>query len=134
MTPEEITERHRELGAEIEHALRSVDDDVDEEEWDGEPPTRQYVEAAARHARSLGNALVTFAPTPVVFVDPDGDIAFRWYVDNDMRLVVSVSPEGRVAYAAMLRCSRQRGTEPWPDDAVPWLSMILRRLYPPYKD
>jgi len=85
--------------------------------------------AAADYARRLGRALIAFGPVPRAAVDPDGEVGLRWYRDALHRLAVSVSPEGRIAYAAHLGEDRVHGTEHLRSGAASTLSDLLTRLY-----
>jgi hypothetical protein len=78
--------------------------------WDGygaEPVSRETYLQAYRFAESL--PLGTQPPT--VTTEPDGHIAFEWYVSPHRTLSVSVSPEGDLHYSALLGPNKAYGTE-----------------------
>jgi hypothetical protein len=50
-------------------------------------------------------------PNPSVGAEPDGHLTFEWHRSSRRTLSISVSPEGKLHYAALLDSSKAYGTE-----------------------
>lgn len=97
--------------------------------WDGygaEPVTPATHAAAKRFIRSLPPGF----PTPELAPDPDGCINFEWHRSPRKTLAVSVHPDYRVDFAALLGAATIHGSEPFFSEKLP-LSVVdlVRRLY-----
>jgi hypothetical protein len=80
--------------------------------WDGygaEPVSRDAFGFAYRFLDTLPLG----TPAPSIGAEPDGHITLEWYKSPRRTLSVSVSPDGKLHYAALIGASRQYGTEPF---------------------
>lgn len=58
-------------------------------------------------------ALPLGTPAPSIGAEPDGHVTMEWHKSPRRTLSVSVSPDGKLHYAALIGSSRQYGTEPF---------------------
>lgn len=77
--------------------------------WDGEGSI-----AVSRETLSLARELVESLPTgfrtPEISAEPDGHIHLEWFINNRRVLGVSVNPDGRLHWAALIGDEDPRGT------------------------
>jgi hypothetical protein len=78
--------------------------------WDGYGAAPVSPEAYA-YAYRFVESLPLGTPSPAVTAEPDGHLAFEWYVSPHRTLSVSVSPEGDLHYSALLGPNKAFGTE-----------------------
>jgi hypothetical protein len=64
---------------------------------------------------------------PEVSIDPDGEVAFDWYRDDDM-LSVSLGPTGRLTYAWDIQDGPKSATALFPGEMPTTLVEALRRF------
>lgn len=95
--------------------------------WDGygaEPVSQETYVRAYRFVESLPLG----TPAPVVTAEPDGQLAFEWYVSPRRTLSVSVSPEGDLHYSALLGPNKSFGTEVFLDETPKAILDLIRRV------
>ncbi|MDR5729829.1 MAG: hypothetical protein RB191_20645 [Terriglobia bacterium] len=93
-------------------ALHYVYKECSHTDWDGygaEPVSSDVFWLAYRFL----SALPLGTPAPSIGAEPDGHITLEWYRSPRRTLSVSVSPDGKLHYAALIGPSRQYGTEPF---------------------
>ena len=77
--------------------------------WDGEGSVAVTRQTLSR-ARELVESLPTEFRTPEISAEPDGHIHLEWFVSNRRVLGVSVNPDGRLHWAALIGEEDPRGT------------------------
>jgi hypothetical protein len=87
---------------------------------------------AAEHALTFLQALPTTVPAPDVSVDPDGEVDLLWQRDPTTTISVSIGPNGRLTYAALVGTAQSCGTE-WlageiPQPILDSLARVLDRM------
>jgi hypothetical protein len=95
--------------------------------WDGygaEPVRSDTYLNAYRFVEAL-----PLGRTPSVSAEPDGHIAFEWYVSPHRTLSVSVSPEGDLHYSALIGPNKAFGTEVFLGEMPTAILDLLRRVY-----
>jgi len=98
--------------------------------WDGdaaEPIDLDSLSIAAALARSLPIGI----PSPIVGVEPDGQVTLEWYASPTRVLSVSADPRGELHYAALLGAEKQYGTLPFLGDVPRSILAIVRRVSVP---
>ena len=97
--------------------------------WDGygaEAVGIPAYNAAQRFIRSLPAGI----PVPELAADPDGCINFEWHVSPRRTFVVSVHPDYRLDFAALLGTARIHGSEPFFTTELPEsIGQLVRRVY-----
>ncbi|HEV2211222.1 MAG TPA: hypothetical protein VG167_20865 [Verrucomicrobiae bacterium] len=78
--------------------------------WDGYG-AEAVTAATYRNAFRFIEALPLGTRAPSISAEPDGQIAFEWYVSPHRTLSVSISPEGDLHYSALLGPNKAFGTE-----------------------
>ena len=81
-------------------------------DWDGYDAF-PVQESTLNYAYAVIQALPLGFPLPSVGAEPDGHLTLDWYRDPHWTISVSVSPEGKLYYAALLGNSDPRGSEPF---------------------
>jgi hypothetical protein len=81
-------------------------------------------------ARQFIGALPLGTPPPSLGADPDGEITFEWYHSPRRTLSVSVSPEGKLHYAALLGGSKGYGTEVFYGEAPKKIVDLIYEVMP----
>ncbi|MBE9478697.1 MAG: hypothetical protein IMY80_01935 [Chloroflexi bacterium] len=114
----------RRLLQEIEEAF----EECSSENWDGHGSDPvDLITYAAAVAFLLH--LPTDIPTAEIAVEPDGEIAFEWYISPEMIFSVSIGPGGVLTYAGRFGAATTHGTEVFEGD-IPWeILENLGRLY-----
>jgi hypothetical protein len=87
---------------------------------------------AAEQALKFIQALPTTVPVPDVSADPDGEVDLLWQLDPARAVSVSVGPNGRLTYAALMGTAQSYGTE-WLASEIPQpildsLGRVLNRM------
>lgn len=93
-------------------ALYTIAEECAALNWDGyeaEPVSDATYGLAYRFLE----ALPLGTPMPTVGAEPDGQITFEWHRSADWTLSVSVDPEGKLHYSALLGASKVHGEEPF---------------------
>jgi len=84
-------------------------DNASTDGWDGEGSV-----SVSRQTLSLARDLVESLPTefrtPEISAEPDGHIHLEWFISNRRVLGVSVNPDGRLHWAALVGEEDPRGT------------------------
>lgn len=96
----------------VKEALYTVAEECRSPNWDGYG-AKPVSEAAFRLAYRFLEALPLGCSTPTVGAEPDGQITFEWHRSARRTLSVSIDPEGRVHYAALLGARKEHGQEPF---------------------
>ena len=95
--------------------------------WDGygaDPAS----EASIKLARELICALPESKIRPSVGVEPDGQIELEWYRAPRKTLSVSIDPNGKLHYAALIGDSESYGTEPFYGDLSKVIVDLIGRV------
>lgn len=108
--------------------LIDVLDDCDHEGWDGADAAAVSIDAYV-HARIFLESLPSTFPTPDVYAEPDGEIAFDWVVSRTRMFSVSFGSDRRLAYSGLIDGNSAYGTEEISDHFPPLIAGYLRRLY-----
>ena len=87
---------------------------------------------SAEHALRFIQTLPTTVPVPDVSADPDGEVDLLWQLDPTRTISVSVGPNGRLTYAALMGTAQSYGTE-WLANEIPQpildgLTRVLNRI------
>lgn len=98
--------------------LEEVRNEASAEGWDGYGGKPMSPDAFL-NAKLFIAALPTTAPQPEVSADPDGDVALDWYFGPRKALSVSISSDGRCAFAWIRGHRTFRGTDWVDDDGIP---------------
>ena len=80
--------------------------------WDGYGAEAVSVEAYVAAQRFIRSLPAGF-PTPELAADPDGCVNFDWHVSPRRTLVVSVHPDFRLDFAALIGTAKIYGSEPF---------------------
>ena len=73
---------------------------------------------SAEQALKFIQALPTTVPAPDVSADPDGEVDLLWQRDPTRTISVSVGPNGKLTYAALMGTAQTFGTE-WLSNEIP---------------
>jgi hypothetical protein len=111
---------HRRLLREIEEVFEKCASD----NWDGYGAKGISVLTYA-NALAFLLRLPTNAPMAEITAEPDGDIAFEWYLSPDRVLAVSIGRDNTLTYAGRFGSATTYGTEIFEGD-TPWT--ILKNL------
>lgn len=76
----------------------------------------------------LFHSLPRMLPLPDVSVDPDGEVAFEWYVEPRRSFSVSVGADGVLTYAGLFGSAKVHGTEHLVDELPETIRWNLHRL------
>jgi len=113
--------------AELLDNLRLLAEECGVDDWDGHgapPLTEAVIDMSQRILESLPPSL----PDPDLGAEPDGHITLEWYSSPRRLLSVSISPRGRLHYAALVGDDRRSGamtfSDAFPDD----LTALARRV------
>ena len=68
--------------------------------------------------------------TPELSPDPDGCVMFEWHAAPNRTLAVSVRPDFRVDFAALLGTARIHGSEPFFSELPQSVRDLVRRIHP----
>ncbi|VVM04933.1 hypothetical protein MAMC_00313 [Methylacidimicrobium cyclopophantes] len=96
----------------VKEALYTVAEECRSPNWDGYGAV-PVSEEAYRLAYRFLEALPLGYAMPTVGVEPDGQITFEWHRSARRTLSVSIDPEGRVHYSALLGARKEHGEEPF---------------------
>lgn len=114
--------------AEALNALREVFEECSEDNWDGYGASAVSINTYLESRRFL-QALPTTIPIPEITVDPDGEIAFEWYVRPRRVLSVSVGSDNILTYAGIFGISKTHGTEYFREELPAAILSNLQRLF-----
>src|SRR6266567_1564275 len=96
--------------------------------WDGYGAQAVTYSVKLR-AEEFLDALPAGVPRPAIAADPDGEVAFEWYVAPRQVFSVSVGDGYEVAYAGLFGVNKTHGTEYFMDELPAEVMNNLRRLY-----
>ena len=109
-------------------ALTEACNEATEPNWDGFGALPVQGDAC-QAARLLVEQLPSWADSPSVGVDPDGEVSFEWINGPRRRFSISLNDRGRLAYAGMYGPRRTRGIDYFFDQVPSVVFENLRRLY-----
>lgn len=109
-------------------ALEQVFEECSEDNWDGYGASAVEVDTYLESRRFL-QSLPTTIPIPEITVEPDGEIAFEWYVAPRKILSVSVGSHNILTYAGLFGLSKTHGTEYFGDELPATILSNLQRLF-----
>jgi len=98
------------------------------DDWDGYG-ARAVTYGVKLRAEEFLDALPAGVPLPIVAADPDGEVAFEWYLGPRQVFSVSVGSRYEVAYAGIIGANTTHGTEYFMDELPATVLENLRRLY-----
>lgn len=107
--------------------LRAAYVEAAEPNWDGYG-AQPADPLAYHHARRFATLLYREQQPTDISIDPDGEISFDWDHGIDYVVSVSVSREGRLAYAARVGPNRSRGIERLSDGVPEQILALIRRV------
>jgi hypothetical protein len=90
--------------------LKEIWEETREENWDGYGASPVSV-LAFLNARAFLSNLPTTVPIPEITVEPDGEIAFEWYLQPRWVFSVSVGSNNELTYAGLFGRNKIHGTE-----------------------
>lgn len=96
--------------------------------WDGYDALAVEV-ATLRNTYSLIESLPLGYPLPSIGAEPDGHLTLEWYRHPRWILSVSISPEGKLFYAALFGNSDIRGSEPYLDEVPQSILDLVQRVH-----
>jgi hypothetical protein len=97
--------------------------------WDGYDAL-PVTEIAYNLARQFIVALPLGTPPPSLGADPDGEITVEWHHSPRRTLSVSVNPDGKLDYAALLGTSRVYGTEVFYGEVPKKIVDLIYEVFP----
>ena len=95
--------------------------------WDGYGG-RAFSKDAYHRALSFLKRLPTGTPSPHISVEPDGEVAFEWYISPRRVLSISVGASGQLSFAGIFGRSTTYGREFLMDEIPAPILYNLRRL------
>jgi len=119
------------LGAsyrEVSSALEEAYEEHSSENWDGYG-AKAISPASYNLAFRFLETLPLSLPAPQVSVEPDGEIAFEWYMGPRRVFSVSVGAHGDLSYAGLFGRSTAYGTEFFGDELPQKIVENLDRLF-----
>ncbi len=114
--------------AQARAALEGAYAEASTDNWDGYG-ARAVTYGVKLRAEEFLDALPAGVPRPVIAADPDGEVAFEWYVAPRQVFSVSVGDGYGVAYAGLFGVNKTHGTEYFMDELPAEVMKNLRRLY-----
>lgn len=119
-----MSHQETELAASLEVACAEAATD----NWDGYG-AKAVTYGTKLRAEAFLAALPAGIPLPIVAADPDGEVAFEWYVAPRQVFSVSVGSRYEIAYAGVFGANTIHGTEYFMDELPAAVMENLRRLY-----
>ena len=95
--------------------------------WDGYDAL-PVEESTFRNACRFLEFLPFGLPKPSVGAEPDGHITFEWYQSVRRLLSVSISPDAKLHYAALLGLKRAYGTEVYYQEVPEVILNLIRQV------
>lgn len=112
------------LSAELDNLIM----ECHEPGWDGYGAEPISIEAYGL-ARKFIESFPAGIPTPSLSADPDGCVTFQWGISPRRLVLVSVHPEYRLDYAALIGTAKSYGSEPFFDTLPNSIRDIISRVY-----
>ena len=97
--------------------LRRLQQEASKPNWDGYGALPLDLRSAEQALKFI-QALPTTVPVPDVSADPDGEVDLLWQLDPTRTISVSVGPNGKLTYAALIGTAQSYGTE-WLSNEIP---------------
>ena len=105
--------------------------DCASDNWDGYGAKAVSDENYCQAKKFLGLIAKTL-PAPGVSVDPDGDLAFEWYIEPHKNFTVSVGRENKLSYAGLFDRDTAHGTVYYKNGRIPEsINYHLEKLFLP---
>ena len=108
-------------------ALESTFRDCSADDWDGYGAKAVNTATFYQAERFLKNLPTTF-PIPEISAEPDGEIAFEWYMGPRRVVSVSIGSEGKITYAGIFGRNKAQGTEYFEGELPKTIIQQLGRL------
>lgn len=107
-----------------------INDHCAEDGWD-DAETRRIEGTTIQLAYLFLDLLPDYCDVPDISPEPDGHIELEWYVQPRRTLSVSISPQGKIYWAALYGTEDPRGSCPFPSESLPetvlyWIGKITR--------
>ncbi len=99
-----------------------------EEDWDGYGGQAVDV-LTSSNAKRFIFSLPSTIPVPEISIEPDGEIAFEWYLGSHWVLSASIGLASEINYAGLLGTSKIHGVEHFDDEFPQVLVDNLFRLF-----
>ena len=110
------------------NALREVFEECSEDNWDGYGASAISINTYLESRRFL-QILPTTIPIPEITAEPDGEIAFEWFIKPRRILSVSVGSDRILTYAGIFGINKTHGTEYFGDELPAAILSNLQRLF-----
>ena len=114
-------------GQDVFEELLKTFEECREPNWDGygaQPVSEETYHLAHQFVAALPRS--TLAPS--IGAEPDGHLTIEWYQLPERTLSVSISPEGELHYAALLRSAKTYGTELFAGEIPKIMFDLIRRV------
>ncbi len=109
-------------------ALEEASTEASEDNWDGYG-ARAVDPITLCNARNFATVLPPSLPPPEIVVEPDGEIAFEWYLGARNVFSVSVGLSCELSYAGLFDWNTVYGTEFFVDELPEAIVVNLDRLF-----
>ncbi|MFP4381330.1 MAG: hypothetical protein ACLFUS_12585 [Candidatus Sumerlaeia bacterium] len=107
--------------------LSSVFEESCKAGWDGQEAIPVSSETL-RLAEIFLLALPDDLPFPSPGAEPDGQITFEWYTSKSRIISISIDPQSKLHYAALIGPSKAYGTERFYDQIPEGILRLIRRV------
>jgi hypothetical protein len=124
----QLTQPRSDQEAQSAAALEAACAEAATDNWDGYGAQAVTYGVKIR-AQEFLDALPAGVPLPTIAADPDGEVAFEWYVGPRQVFSVSIGSRYEVAYAGIFGANMTHGTEYFMDELPASVMENLRRLY-----
>lgn len=117
-----------------EHLLRLIEGLLQaesmysEDNWDGYE-AKGINRESRQNAFNFALSLPSTIPTPEIYVDPDGEVAFEWYEDKRKVFSISFGSKNKISYAGTYGFNKTYGVEYFCDDMPEVILRNINRLY-----
>lgn len=114
---------------EARHALTDAIEKCSVDNWDGYGAKR-ISGASCGNAMRFAQVLPASVPVPELYVDPEGEITFEWYVAPRQVFSVTIGSNNEMVYAGLFGSNDTHGTEYLGDELPDTLLDNIRRVFP----
>lgn len=113
---------------ELENSLAVVQREGSSADWciEGNEPVRM---STALTTRSFIETLPGRYQNPDIAPEPDGHISVEWYLEKRRLLTVSIGPDQKLYWAALIGNEDPRGSATFTGRTPPTVAFLLERIY-----